>query len=218
MDDTNIVYEKDNRKVPIAILSCFLIAFILQGILKISGVFIFEKALDWDIFNIIDNNRVLSIIFQILINIIAVHCLSFAFTTRAYSNKWYHWLIITVGCSSIITIRMTFETPFFVEFIYDILLYVTIPFIVNITTERKYKVFEKTNVTSIVTTLSIQILLYFCYLGLCYWSNVLSSSIPNVQTYFSSSKMFLIYFELYIGLVLLMLSLNTAINKIKRRE
>ena len=50
--------NKDNSKVPIAILSCFLIAFILQGILKISGVFIFEKALDWEIFKIIDNSGI----------------------------------------------------------------------------------------------------------------------------------------------------------------
>ena len=36
MDNTNIVYDKDNRKVPIAILSCFLIAFILQGSEKLA--------------------------------------------------------------------------------------------------------------------------------------------------------------------------------------
>ena len=46
-----------NNKVPIAILSCFLIAFILQGVLKISGILVFEKALNWEIFDIIDTHK-----------------------------------------------------------------------------------------------------------------------------------------------------------------
>ena len=56
-----------NKKVPLAILCCFLIAFLIQGILKLSGVFIFEKVLDWDIFSIIDSNLWLNILFNSII-------------------------------------------------------------------------------------------------------------------------------------------------------
>jgi hypothetical protein len=69
--------EKDNKKVPIAILSCFLIAFILQGILKISGLFVFEKALNLEIFNIIDNSILFQIFYYSLLSFISIYCLSF---------------------------------------------------------------------------------------------------------------------------------------------
>lgn len=217
MNEITLQSEKNNNKVPIAVLSCFVIAFILQGLLKIWGIFIFEKALDWEIFNVIDSSKLFNIIYQILINIIAVYCLSFAFTSRPYSKKWYHYLIILVGCSFIITCRMTLKTPFYWEFLYDIALYVVIPIIIDLTTEKQFRMFDKLNVTTIITTIAIHILLYFVYLGLCYWSTLLTSLVVIEQTKVSSSASFLIFFELYIGLILLMMSMNITIKLIKRR-
>ena len=207
--------EKDNKKVPVAILSCFLIAFVLQGILKLCGVFVFENALTWDIFRIIDSSKILTIVFQWIINIIAVYCLSFALTSRAYSNKWYHYVIIALVSLPIIILRTTTVATLWLEYLYDIILYIGVPIVINSTTDKKYKLFEDKDITSIVITVSIQILLYFCYLGLTYWSSMLSSVIIESQTTVIASASFLIFFELYIGLALLMMSLNNLINKIK---
>ena len=210
-----------NNKVPIAILSCFLIAFVLQGILKISGVFIFEKALDWEIFKIIDSNVFLNIVHSSIITIIIVYCLSFALTSKCYSRKWYHYLLIVVPTIVIITIRTLILTPMYVEYILDLILYIIIPIIVNITTDKEYILFKKRSLENIVITISVQILLYFCYLGLAYWSSLLNSLIPVIQECPISSVVFLIYFEVYMSLICLMLTFNTTIkivNKIVERR
>lgn len=210
-----------NNKVPIAILSCFLIAFVLQGILKISGVFIFEKALDWEIFKIIDSNVFLNIVHSSIITIIIVYCLSFALTSKCYSRKWYHYLLIVVPTIVIVTIRTLILTPMYVEYILDLILYIIIPIIVNITTDKEYILFKKRSLENIVITISVQILLYFCYLGLSFWSNLLNSLIPVIQNCPISSVVFLIYFEVYMSLICLMLTFNTTIkivNKIVERR
>lgn len=201
-----------NKKVPLAILCCFLIAFLIQGILKLSGVFIFEKALDWDIFAIIDSNLWLSILFNSIINIIAVYCMSFCLSTRPYSNKWYHYVIIVVSSVSMITLKLLVFIPIKFQFLIDAFLYIVVPLIINLTTDKEYKIFKSRN---FVVILAIQILLYFCYLGLCYWSNLLNSLLPIDQIVLNSMDTFLIYFEVYIGLIALMLSCNMLLSKIK---
>lgn len=209
---------KKNNKVPMAILSCFLIAFIIQGILKLCGVFVFEKVISWDIFRIINNNTILNIIYQIIINIIAVYCLSFALTTKWYSKKWYHYIIIVLGSSIITTIRTLILTPMCLEYIFDIILYIIIPIIINITSNKNYRLFEKINLTNVVNLISLQILLYFSYLGLTYWSSLLSSFIITSQITLYSSAYFLIFIEVYMGLVLIMLSLNIFISEQKGED
>ena len=196
-----------NRKVPRAILSCFLILFIIQGILKISGVFVFEKALYWQIFTIIDNTKWLQIIYYTLLNCVPIYCLSFAFTDRPYSKKWYHYVLIVGGSLSIIMCRMFIKTPMFMEFIYDIIIFVLIPLIINMTTDFEHKLSK-----DLVLNITIQILLYFVYLGLSYWSNLLSSMIPVAQTVLSASCHFLVQFEMYIGLISFMLAINLFIK------
>lgn len=201
-----------NKKVPLAILCCFLIAFLIQGILKLSGVFIFEKALNWEIFAIIDSNLWLSILFNSIINIIAVYCLSFCLTTRPYSNKWYHYVIIVVSSVSMITLKLLVFIPIKFQFLIDAFLYIVVPLIINLTTDKEYKIFKSRN---FIVIFAIQILLYFCYLGLCYWSSVLNSLLPIDQVVLNSMDTFLIYFEVYIGLIALMLSCNILQSKIK---
>ena len=201
-----------NKKVPLAILCCFLIAFLIQGILKLSGVFIFEKALDWEIFAIIDSNLWLNILFNSIINIIAVYCMSFCLTTRPYSNKWYHYVIIVVSSVSMITLKLLVFIPIKFQFLIDTFLYIVVPLIINLTTDKEYKIFKSRN---FVVIFAIQILLYFCYLGLCYWSSVLNSLLPIGQIVLNSMDTFLIYFEVYIGLIALMLSCNMLLSKIK---
>ena len=204
-----------NKKVPVAILSCFLIAFILQGALKLSGIFVFEKALTWDIFKIIDNSLALTIIYNILINIIAVYCLSFALTTKPYSTKWWHYVIIICASSIIIILKYFINTPQQFQFLFDIVNYILVPMLINITTSKQNRISITGKYTNIVITLASHILLYFCYLGLAYWSSLLNSFIPIEQTTPYASTILLIYFEMYIGLISLMLSLNVFINQIK---
>lgn len=203
--------EKDNSKVPVAILSCFLIAFILQGGLKISGVFIFEKALNWEIFKFIDSVPLLRISYYSIFCMITTYCLTFSLTNKPYSVKFYHYLILVISCIIITICRMLLVTPFYMEFIYDICLYILVPLIINLTTDKKYK-----NIKSPVVTLALQIMLYFAYLGLAYWSNLLASLLPVTQTVLPASVHFLVKFEMYIGLVTLMLSMNLFIKKEER--
>lgn len=205
-----------NDKVPVAILSCFLIAFILQGVLKISGIFVFEKALSWEIFKVIDSNTFLNIVHSSIITIIIVYCLSLALTSKCYSKKWYHYLLIMIPTVTIVTIRTLVLTPMYLEYIFDIVLYVLVPLIVNFTTDKEYILFNKRNIQNIVITISVQILLYFCYLGLAYWSSLLNSLIPVIQECPVSSVIFLIYFEVYMAIILLMLSFNSTIKFINK--
>lgn len=205
---------KKNSKVPVAILSCFLIAFILQGILKLSGVFIFEKALDWEIFKVIDNSKVLYIIFNIIIAFCGMYCLSFSFLDKAYSKKWYHYVVLVAVASFIIIIRILINLSFVIHIILDILAYVIVPFIIHITSNKQNKVFDN-SIFGIITTLTINLFLYFAYLGLSYWSNLLNSLLPINPVWTSSSAMFLIQFEMYIGLAMVMLSTNILIKFIK---
>lgn len=206
-----------NNKVPIAILSCFLVAFILQGVLKLSGILVFEKALDWEIFSIIDKYESTRIIYNSIIVMIAVYCLSFSFTSKPYSNKWYHYVIIVLSSFCIVTIRMRFNLTNKEHLLLDVFAYIIVPFIINITSNFKNKVFSN-NVFGIITTFSINIALYFYYLGLGYWSGVLNSLLPFNPIWLLSSAMFLINLEVYIGLFGFMLSSNILINYIKRRE
>lgn len=210
--------NKDNSKVPSAILSCFLIAFIIQDILKLSGIFIFEKALNWDIFSIIDNSKVLEIIYYTIINTFAVYCLSFAFSRKTYSNKWYHYILV-IGIAGITT-GLKYLLPYKVEiqFVYDILSYIIVPTIISLTLDNKYRVFDKINLNAVIITLTMQIVLYFCYLGLCYWSLMLNSLIISTQVTLYSSTHFLVFFEMYIGLYMIMLSTSILIDKIKIKE
>lgn len=210
--------NKDNSKVTIAVLSCFLIAFILQGILKISGVFIFEKALDWEIFKIIDSNILLTITYYTIITMIGVYCLSFALTSKYYSKKWYHYIIMFVISYGFTALRTLVLTPIYIEYILDAILYIVVPIIINLLTDKKYRLFENLNTVTIVTLISLQILLYLSYLGLCYWSSMLSSFILTSQTTMPASTSFLVFFEMYIGLILLMLSLNVFTNYIKKEK
>ena len=210
--------DKDNRKVPVAILSCFLIAFILQGILKISGVFIFEKALSWEIFKIIDSNILLTITYYTIITIIGVYCLSFAFISKYNSVKWYYYVLIFVVSYGFTALRTLVLTPIYIEYILDAILYIIIPIIINLLTDKRYRLFENINITTFVMLVSLQILLYLSYLGLCYWSSMLSSFILISQTTMPASTSFLVFFEMYIGLILLMLSLNVFINYIRKEK
>lgn len=209
--------DKNNNKVPIAVLSCFLIAFILQGILKISGVFIFEKALDWDIFRIIDSNIYLQVVYYSLTNLINVYCLSFALSSRCYSRSVLDYVIMILGTFAVTSCRLLLKTPFWVEYVYDAIMYIVIPIIITLRTKEKYKLL-KNNFTNGVTITAIHIMLYFLYLGLGYWSLMLNSIIATEQVVIYASGMFLYQFERYIGIILLMLSLNTLIKIFKKKE
>lgn len=204
-----------NKKVPLAILSCFVIAFIIQGILKLSGIFIFEKTLDWDIFNIIDNNIILNIVFNTIICFISVYCLSLTLTTKAYSNRWYHYIVIGLSSIGMVTLKTLIQPNIQYQIIIDVYLYILVPFIINLTTDNKYKLFTN---KSFIIVLTLQILLYFCYLGLCYWSGLLNSLIPATQIKLTSMGNFLVFLEVYIGLFAIMLSSNILLSKIKKEN
>lgn len=204
--------NKDNSKVPVAILSCFLIAFILQGALKLGGVFVFEKALNWEIFTIIDNSLFLNIWFNGLLVVLTCYCLSFSLTAKPYSKKWWHYLIILIASFGVVSIRIILKPSFTIHTLLDIFVYIIVPTIINLTSKRKQ------DITQIITMISLQILLYFCYLGLSFWSNVLNGLIPRLSIFTKSMQMFLIKFEVYIGLFLLMFSLNLVIKKMEEKK
>lgn len=207
--------NKDNSKVPIAVLSCFLIAFILQGILKLCGVFIFEKALDWEIFVLIDNSFILQVIYYSIIMILTVYFLSFSLTLKPYTKKWYHFIIIIISCILVNILRLKILTPYEVDIILDIAIYIVIPFVINITTNSENKLF-KNDLFSIIITLSLQISFYFCYLGITYWSSLLNSLVIESTILLPASTHFLVFFEIYIGLATFMIGMNMFIAKIKR--
>ena len=64
--------------------------------------------------------------------------------------------------------------------------------------------------------MSIQIGIYFLYLGLSFWSNILNSILPIDTMWLLSSAMTLIELEVYFGLIIFMLSMNMLIKKIRR--
>jgi hypothetical protein len=207
-----------NKKVPFAMLSCFFIAFILQGALKLSGVFVFEKVLDWQIFTLIDNSKILNTIFCTILMFITIYCLSFTFTTKFYSKKWYHYVFLFVSCAFIIILRLeNTNIPFKTQILLDMFIYVVVPLVVNFTTPKEHKLF-KFNMTGIVSTICLHIMLYFVYLGLTYWSGLLGNCVFIEPKYYLSSANFLIKFEVYIGLILFMISSNLLMNYIKRRD
>lgn len=203
-----------NSKVPSAILICFIIAFILQGALKLGGVFIFEKALDWQIFVVIDSSRVLQAIYYSIIVAIIVYCLSFSLTSKPYSKKWYHYVIIIVASAGFTTFRLN-DLDYRIEILCDICLYIVIPFVINMTTEKQDRMLEA-SLFNVLLTLSIQIGLYFCYLGLTYWSSLLSSICIQNIIYLPASTNFLIQFEKYIGLIAFMLAVNNLVKRTKK--
>lgn len=205
-----------NNKVPIAILSYFLIAFILQGVLKISGILVFEKALDWEIFSVIDNNKWIGIVYYTILIVMNMYCLSFALTSKPYSNKWYHYVIM-VGVAFINTVIKTNHVLTNQQhLLFDVLMYIAVPLFINFTTREKDKLFEN-NLFNNILTITIQIALYFCYLGLGYWSALLNSLLPVSPKVFASSTNFLVRLEVYIGLGAFMLSMNMLIQYVKRR-
>lgn len=208
---------KKNSKVPIAILCCFLIAFVLQGFLKLCGILVFEKALDWQIFNIIDKYKSLQIIFNSLIMLVNVYCMSFTFNTKPYSNKWFHYIILVIGCVGITSLRLLVPLNNTQHILLDIVVYILIPLIINFTLDKGNRLFQRSLFDFVITT-SLQIALYFGYLGLSYWSGVLNSLFAIDPVYITSSAMFLIKTEIYTGLITLMLSINLVIIDIKRRE
>ena len=170
--------NKNNDKVPMAILSCFLIAFILQGILKISGVFVFEKALDWGIFKIIDNNLWLSIIHYSIIVFITIYCLSFSLTNKPYSKKWYHYVIVAVVSLANTIVKLKWQLPYQAHILFDIFMYIVVPLIIYFTTSKDKRLFGN-SINDIIVSITIQVALYFCYIGLGYWSALLNSILPD---------------------------------------
>lgn len=210
--------EKDNSKVPVAVLSCFLIAFIVQGALKLCGVLVFEKALDWKIFAVIDSHKWLQVVYHSLLNMVCIYCLSFALTRRPYSRKWVHYLIIAGAAFGVTSFRMFANYTMRTNILLDLLIYVVVPFAISITVESSDRLFERNTVFGIVVTLSINIFLYFAYLGLTYWSLLLNSLLPINPMWVVSSTNFLVNFEVYMALIVLMISINVLINKVKENK
>ena len=125
-----------------------------------------------------------------------------------------HYILILLVCYLNTYIKLNYNITFVIHILFDILLYIILPIIINITTDRKYRFLDK-SLFGVIFTITIQIALYFCYLGLCYWSNLLNSLLPQIPVLLSASTNFLIQLELYIGVIMIMLSLNLFINKYK---
>jgi len=208
--------NRDNSRVPVAVLCCFLVAFIIQGVLKLCGVFVFEKTLSWGIFEIIDNTKWLYITYYSLIVFLTIYCLSFMLTSEPFSRKWYHYVIMLIVSFGITTLKTFIVLDYKIHVLLDIMIYIIVPLVINFTTATKYKLLAN-NIFDAIITISLQIGMYFCYLGLGYWSGVLNSLLPMSLLYIPASANFLIRLEMYIGLVSIMLSMNMLVKKLKRR-
>lgn len=206
--------NKSNNKVPISFLSCFLITFIIQGILKLSGVFVFEKAIDWEIFKIIDDTLWLKIIYYSLIMFVTMYCLSFVFTNKAYSTKWYHYIILVIGAFGITTLRLLVSLSNQIQIVLDTISYIVIPYIICLTTQEKNRLFNN-NLFGIIVMLALQIMMYFAYLGLVYWSALLCSFYPISPMWASSSANFLMRLETYMALASFLISGNMLVKYLK---
>ena len=206
--------KQENYKVPFAVLGCFLIAFILQGVLKLCGIFVFEKALEWRVFGIIDNTLWMQIIYYSIIVFMTIWFLSFSLTTKPYSTKWYHYVIIGVVSIANTVIKLFVTISFSGHILFDILMYIIVPVVINITTNKEDKFLDR-SLFGIVVTITTQIALYFAYLGLSYWSHLLTSLIPTMPTVYPASTNFLIQLEVYFGLVFTMISLNMLTKRVK---
>ena len=145
---------------------------------------------------------------------VIVYCLSFSLTNKPYSNKWYHYLIIVLSSICITSIRWLIVLEYRLEIVCDVILYIIVPFTINMTTSEKDRLLGK-NLSNIILTLSIQIGLYFCYLGLGYWSGLLTSICFTHTITVPASTNFLMQFEKYIGIITFMLSMNMLIKRIK---
>lgn len=206
---------KKNRKVPIAVLGCFLVAFVLQGVLKLNGVFVFEKSLDWDIFRLIDSAKWSQIIYYTIVMFATMYCLSFALTRKCYSKKWYHYVIMAVVSIGVTILRLEVTTLSYpIQILLDIIAYIGVPMTIYFTTNISDRLMGK-DIFGVFVVIIMQIMLYFGYLGLNYWSALLSSFIITNPIYMTSSAHFLIELEIYIGLFIQMLSLNVLVDYIK---
>lgn len=168
-----------------------MIAFIIQGILKLCGIFVFEKALDWDIFKLIDNNLWLQIIYYSLIVFATMYCLSFSLTSRPYSKKWYHYVILTISSIGITILRLLVSLSYIVQIVIDLFIYIVVPIVINLTSSNEDRLLKK-NVFNVVLTITIQCGLYFCYLGLTYWSCLLNSMLITTPLFVTASRQFLV--------------------------
>lgn len=205
-----------NKRVPIAICSLFLVAFVVQVVLKLSGVFIFEKALDWQVFGFIDKTIWVAIPYYAIFIFITMYCLAFMLTTKPYSKKWYHYTIMigtAVGISAFkLLIVFDVITTLLIDILLDLIIYVAIPLVIHFTTEKQDRLFETKTITNIIVVIAIQILFYFCYLGLNFWSCLLNCFVPTTQSFVYASSAFLTQIEVYTVLITLMLSINTLIK------
>ena len=209
-----------NKKVPMAIFSLFMVAFVLQVILKLSGVFIFDKALNWEVFGFIDNNLWLAIPYYSVFVFLPMYCLSFTLTRKPYSNKWYHYLILVVISAGVTTFKLLVKfdtkTTLLIDIIIDLIIYIGVPILIHFTHNKNNRLFETLNITNIIIVIASQILIYFAYLGLNYWSLLLNSFIPTDQIFLYASSALLVQMEVYMGLVMLMLSINILIERFKK--
>ena len=209
--------KQKNYKVPFAVLSCFLIAFVLQGVLKLCGVFVFDKALEWRIFTVIDNTLWLQIVYYSLAVIIISYCLSFSLTDKFYSKNWYHYVIIVLCSFGVTTLRlMVTPLSFSIQILLDLFIYVLVPSVIYFTTAKENRMLGN-DVFGFVVGIAFHIMLYFIYLGLNYWSGVLSSFIFIRPEYANSVSLFLVKLEVYFALVSFALSTNVIVKDIKRR-
>lgn len=204
-NDKKLTYAQKN-KIAVATLACFLVAFVAAYALKILGIFIFEKALDWQIFKIIDENRFLLIAFYTVLTFGIMYCLTFAPSGKLYSKIWWHYVILAATSIGTVLGRLYFVPVPQAHFIYDIIAYIGIPIIFNIFI---FKTIDK--MVAIVTS----IFLYFCFAGMTDWSNMLNELLDIYITNPPASTYMLIYTEVLIGLGLILLSGNYAINYLK---
>ena len=125
------------------------------------------------------------------------YCLSFSLTSRPYSNKWYHYVILAISSIGITVLRLLVPLSYVVQIVIDLFIYIIIPIIINLTSDNECRLLNK-NIFNIILIITIQCGLYFCYLGLTYWSCLLNSMLITTPLFTTASRQFLVGLEVYI--------------------
>ena len=143
-----------------------------------------------------------------------MYCLSFSLTSRPYSKKWFHYVILTISSIGITILRLLVSLSYIVQIVIDLFIYIVVPIVINLTSSNEDRLLKK-NVFNVVLTITIQCGLYFCYLGLTYWSCLLNSMLITTPLFVTASRQFLVRLEVYLGLFAFMLGMNLTIKNLK---
>lgn len=199
------------HKVAMSVFCCFLVAFVTLYAIKIFGVFLFGDLIAWSIWETIDSIKWLSIIYYCFWSILCTYLFVFTLNDKPYSKTWWHYIFIVI-IPILCVLGRTYFIPFTqMEFLYDIIQFILTPLLFWFILQKGYK----ENILYKFAIIILNIIMYFYYLGVKYYSRTVNQLTTLAFTQTTASAHFLINMEIYFGIMLLMILSNLTINYIK---